>query len=369
MLFFRLAADADQFLTIAKFRALRKLWARVEAACGLAAEPAFISAETAWRMMARRDPQTNILRTTIAVFCASLGGADAISVLPFSAARGLPDDFARRVARNTQLVLLEESNLAKVTDPAAGSGALEDLTDQLGRAAWSLLQEIEAAGGAGAAIERGLIQQKVAAVRAQREASVAQLDDVFTGVSIFADLNETFARHTILPNPPPPVGEQPASTALAPIRLAQPFEMLRDASDRRLAATGARPKIFLACLGSQADFTARATFAKNFFEAGGIEAVSGQGDVSALGAAFANSGAALACLCGAHKTYASEAAPAAAALKKAGARHVYLAGRPGEQEPALRDAGIQTFIFEGCDALATLRGAYDILDIRWQATG
>ena len=122
MIYFRLAADADQFLTIAKFRALRKLWARVEEACGLAPRPAFVAAETAWRMMTRRDPYVNILRTTIAVFAAGLGGADAITVLPFTAALGLPDAFARRIARNTQLILLEESNLAKVADPAAGSG-------------------------------------------------------------------------------------------------------------------------------------------------------------------------------------------------------------------------------------------------------
>ena len=136
MIYFRLAADADQFLTIAKFRAIRKLWARVEQACGLAPAPAYVSAETAWRMMTRRDPYVNILRSTVAVFAAGVGGADAITVLPFTAAIGLPDGFARRVARNTQLVLLEESNLAKVSDPTAGSGAIEDLTQQLCAAAW-----------------------------------------------------------------------------------------------------------------------------------------------------------------------------------------------------------------------------------------
>ena len=174
MIFFRLSADADQFLTIAKFRSLRKLWARVEASCGLAAEPGFVSAETAWRMMAQRDPHVNILRATVAAFAAALGGADAITVLPFTAARGLPDRFARRIARNTQLVLLEESHLAKVADPAAGSGAVEDLTDQLCRAAWALFREIEAAGGVAAALGSGLIQQKVADVRAKRAAAIAR---------------------------------------------------------------------------------------------------------------------------------------------------------------------------------------------------
>ena len=190
MIFFRLAADADQFLTIAKFRALRKLFARVEQACGLQPEPIFISAETAWRMMTQRDPWVNVLRTTMAAFAAGLGGADSVTVLPFTAALGLPDAFARRLARNTQLILLEEANLAKVADPAAGSGGLEALTQQLCAAAWSLFQEIEAAGGAYAALESGLIQRKVAATRAERESAVARGRDPLTGTSEFPDIHE-----------------------------------------------------------------------------------------------------------------------------------------------------------------------------------
>ncbi len=173
MIYFRMSADADEFLTIAKFRALRKLWARVEDACGLTPKPAYVAAETAWRMMTKRDPYVNMLRTTIAVTAAGVGGADSITVLPHTAALGLPDAFARRVARNTQLILLEESNLAKVADPAAGSGAIEDLTGKLCAAAWAQFQEIEKAGGAWAALERGLVQKNVAAVRAERQKAAA----------------------------------------------------------------------------------------------------------------------------------------------------------------------------------------------------
>src|SRR5690606_2931148 len=133
MIFFRLSADADQFMIMAKFRSLRKLWARVEEASGLTPQPIFIAAETAWRMMTQRDPYVNMLRVTIAAFAAGLGGANAVTVLPFTAALGLPDEFARRVARNTQLILIEEANLAKVADPAAGSGGIEALTDDLCR--------------------------------------------------------------------------------------------------------------------------------------------------------------------------------------------------------------------------------------------
>ncbi len=128
---FMLAADADEFLTIAKFRALRKLWARVEQASGLTPQPAFVSAETAWRMMTARDPYVNMLRTTIAVTAAGVGGADSVTALPFTLALGLPDRFARRVARNMQLILLEESNLYRVADPAAGSGGIEALTTEM----------------------------------------------------------------------------------------------------------------------------------------------------------------------------------------------------------------------------------------------
>ena len=357
MIFFRLSADADQFLTIAKFRSLRKLWARIEAACALAPEPAFVSAETAWRMMARRDPHVNILRASIAVFAAALGGADAVMVLPFTAALGLPDRFARRIARNTQLVLLEELHLAKVTDPAAGSGAVEDLTDQLCRAAWALFQEIEAAGGIAAALAGGSIQQKVADVRAKRAAAVARRADALTGVSIFPNLAEAAATVDL---PAPARGRSAA--ALPPIRLAEPFEALRDASDRLLATTGARPKIFLATLGTPAEFTARATFARNFFEAGGIEAVGAEtADLPALAATFKAAAAPLACLCSSDKVYEKEAALAAEALEAAGARHIYLAGRPREQEAALKAAGVQSFIYEGCDALATLQAAHQML--------
>jgi methylmalonyl-CoA mutase len=359
MIFFRLAADADQFLTMAKFRAVRKLWARVETACALAPVPVFVSAETAWRMLARRDPQVNILRATIAAFAAALGGADAITILPFTAALGLPDRLARRIACNSQLVLLEESHLAKVADPAAGSGSVEDLTGELCGAAWALFQEIEAAGGIADALAGGLLQQKVAEVRGKRAAALARRQDALTGVSIFPNLYETQAK-VDAPMPAQPPARR--ADGLTPIRLAEPFEALRDASDRILATSGARPKIFLATLGAEAEFTARAMFAKNFFEAGGIEPVGGTTiQAPALTAAFEASGAALVCLCSSDKVYEKEAVAAAEALKATGAKRIYLAGRPRDQEAALKQAGVQSFIYEGCDALSVLQAAHQLL--------
>jgi methylmalonyl-CoA mutase len=363
---FRLVADADQFLTMAKFRALRLLWARVEQSCGLTPKPVFIAAETAWRMLTRRDPYVNMLRATIATFSAGLGGADSITVLPHTLALGLPDGFARRAARNTQLVLLEESNLAGVADPAAGSGGIEELTQQLCEAAWALFQEIEKAGGPFAALEQNLLQNKVAAARAVREANIARRKEVLTGASEFPNLHE--AGVAVLDAKPVELAPTGATSitfdALPPMRLAAPFEQLRDRSDEILKKTGARPKVFLANLGTPADFTARATFAKSFFETGGIEAVDTEGfsDPHAPGAAFKASGAGLACLCSSDKTYAQHATAAAKALQAAGAKHIYLAGRPGEQEASLRAAGVTDFVFAGGDALAALQDVYQRLD-------
>jgi methylmalonyl-CoA mutase len=378
MIYFRMTADADQFLTIAKFRAIRKLWARVEAACKLTPKPATVAAETAWRMMTRRDPYVNMLRTTIAVTAAGLGGADNIAVLPHTAAIGLPDALARRVARNMQLILLEESNLYRVADPAAGSGAIEDLTAKLCAAAWSLFQSYEKAGGAWAALDQGMIQRDVASARKRRQSNSARRRDAITGTSDYPNLHEDAARVLDMPRVvlPAETNARPSIEPLPSIRLAEPFEALRDASDRMREATGRRPKVFLANLGKLSDFTARATFAKNFYEAGGIEAVTNDGfllssplpngevktDLAALVAAFEASGAKLACLCSSDKVYEADAAEAVRELAAAGAT-VHLAGRPGTHETAWRQAGVTAFIFADCDVLSTLRAVHDRLGL------
>jgi methylmalonyl-CoA mutase len=266
-------------------------------------------------------------------------------------------------------------------------------------AAWSLFQEIEQAGGAAAALEQGLIQAKVAAVRAEREKAIAQRRDALTGTSEFPDIAEapvdvlapfplapSFSlageRHRpsrAAPSPSPRLpsgygegrGEasaQGGGEKIAPLpcgRLAEPFEALRDASDRVLEQTGARPKVFLANLGDVADFMARATYAKNFFEVGGIAAVTndGFGSREEMLAAFKASGASLACLCASDARYAVDAAEIATALRAAGATHISLAGRPGELEAALRSAGVDTFIYAGCDVVATLTAAHAIVGV------
>jgi methylmalonyl-CoA mutase len=253
-----------------------------------------------------------------------------------------------------------------VSDPAAGSGGIEALTQQLCEAGWTLFQEIEKAGGAFAALEQNLIQSRVAATRTMRERDILSRNKVLTGATEFPNLHE--ARVAVLEAEPivlPPYGEAKLSfNALSPMRLAVPFERLRDRSDRILKEQGGRPKIFLANLGTPADFTERASFAKSFFEIGGIEAIDTDGftDAAALAPAFRSSGAALACLCSRDKIYAEHAVIAAQALQAAGAKHIYIAGRPGEHEAAFRSAGVQEFVFAGADVVAVLQELYRLTE-------
>ena len=165
---FSLSVDQDQFMSIAKIRALRRLWSRVQEACAIDPAPATIHAETSYRMITRKDPETNILRSTIAAFSAAIGGADSISIVPHTAAHGLADPFARRIARNTQLILADESHLGFVSDPAAGSGGMEALTDALCEKAWTEFKAIEAAGGLLAMLASGAFQASVTASASDR---------------------------------------------------------------------------------------------------------------------------------------------------------------------------------------------------------
>lgn len=216
---FTLVADADHFLTVAKLRALRRLWARVEQACSLEAKPIRLHAETAWRMLTRRDGHTNILRNTIAAASAILGGADSLTVLPHTSAMNRPDAFARRVARNTALVLLEEAHLGRVADPAAGSGAFEALTDALCVEAWGLFQSLEREGGLAQALRSGTWQRRIGAVQAARQAAFASGNATIVGVTRFAPPAE--ARGSL---PPPLESERAPSNAMPSWRDAEAFE-------------------------------------------------------------------------------------------------------------------------------------------------
>ncbi len=405
---FTLAADADLFLTVAKIRAARKLWGRIAEACGASPEKrtAPITALTAPRMMSKRDPWVNILRTTVACFGAGIAGADAVSVLPFDSALGYSRELGRRIARNTQIVLQEETGANKVVDAAGGAYLFETLTDKVAEAAWAFFQEIERAGGMATALMSGLIAQKIAAVATERTKNLARRKDTLTGVSEFANIHEDSiaADHpdiaavltrrdqgpvgTIAKVPEPADGPLMAAlvkaaseganvlamakalagspitmTPLPQHRLADGFEQLRDQADAFKTKFGVSPKVFVANIGGAADFTARASYAKNFFEAGGIEAIMGAGgvDVAAIAKEFGATGAAFAVICSTDTLYTAHAALLAKALKAAGVATLYLAGRAGEAENMLKAAGVDDFIYMGCDVLAVLSAGHQKL--------
>lgn len=331
---FRLAVNADQFSSIAKLRAMRRLWARVAEVSGASeGTAARVHAVTSSAMMTRRDPWVNMLRTTVATFAAGVGGADAVTVQPFDARLGLPDDFARRIARNTQTLLLEESSLARVVDPAGGSWYAESLTEGIAQAAWTWFTEIERAGGLAAALESGLVADRLAATWARRRRDIARRKAPLTGVSEFPNLDETLPERDPAPRRP--------GGGLQVVTYAQDFEALRDRSDAHAEATGARPRVFLATLGPIAVHTARASFAANLFQAGGIETVTGAPEE------FGTSGAAVACVCSSDRLYEEQAAEAARVLRDAGAVKVWLAGK-GSYE------GVDAGVYAGCDAIEVL---------------
>jgi methylmalonyl-CoA mutase len=181
--------DAEYFTGVAKVRAARALWARITDACGVSV-PAVIEARSSQRMLTRADAWTNLLRLTSAGFAGAVGGADAIVLGTFTDAIGLPTAFGRRQARNTQLVLMEESHLGRVADPAGGSWYLDRLTDQLARAAWGGFQAIEAAGGIVKALESGLVSDIVGATRAAQEAAFADKSRKILGVTAFPNADD-----------------------------------------------------------------------------------------------------------------------------------------------------------------------------------
>ena len=328
---FRIVADDDQFMTIAKFRAARRLWSRVAEVLGHPeGGAARLHAITSPAMMTQRDPWVNMLRTTVAAFAAGVGGADTVQVLPFDAAipGGYPTaaaGFPRRIARNTQLLLLEESHIGRVLDPAGGSWFVEDLTETLAAEAWSHFRQIESRGGFRAA--RVWIQDEIDQIRARRADDIAHRRTAITGVNEFPNLAEA----------PLPQADSAATTQ----RYACAFEELRNRSDRCLERTGARPRVLLLPLGPLAEHNVRTTFAANLLASGGIEALNpGTVDAGTAGAAVREAGATIAVLCGTDARYGAEAGPVAAAARAAGADQVCLAGPekavgdlPAEQRP------------------------------------
>ncbi len=364
-----MSTGATFFLDIAKLRAARVLWARLMQAAGGSDEPVRLHARTSVRMLTRRDPWVNILRSTTGAFAAAVGGADIVTVTPFDHLLGPTGRLGRRIARNIPIILEQESHLGRVADPAAGSWFVESLTDELCERGWALFQEIEGRGGMAAVLADGWLKERVDEVAAQRDRAAAKRKAPVTGVSEFPNLGETLPE-AVAPdldalraewNAPGalarPGGEPMTVAAFPERRPAAAFEVLRDASDARLRDTGARPRAFLAALGPVAVHTARSGWSRNMLEAGGLEALpsGGSDGPDQAAAAFRDSGAGIAVICSSDDVYAEQAAATARALKAAGAAAVVLAGRPGDREAEWREAGVDHFIHVGCDVLDVLR--------------
>ena len=360
---FTMAADADIYLTTTKFRALRRLWAKVLQASGVEDVSVRINAVTAARMMSARDPWVNILRGTAACFAAGVGGANSITILPFDTMLGLPTRFSRRIARNIQVILQEESYLSQVADPTAGAYAFETITTDLTRKAWEEFQKFEAGDGFVACLKSGALSAKLTETWRRRKIKLDNRQEPLTGVSEFPNIHEKMPEAGDMPAFVEDI--KPAGESLEPLtfhRSAEDFEALRSFSDKVLAEKGARPSVFLANLGSVAQHTARAMFAKNFFEAGGIEAHGSDGfdGVAALVQAFADSRSDMAVICGSDALYESEGEVIVTALKDAGCKQIYLAGRPANAK-SLAGTGVTDFIFMGSDVLSILQRAMTLL--------
>jgi len=404
---FDLSVGTHHFLAIAKLRAARRVWARIIECCGGKGDVGAmrIHARTGLRTLTQRDPYVNLLRNTVGVFAAGIGGAESITSIPFDIMSKQPDEFSRRIARNTLLILQEEARLNHVVDPAGGSWFLEKLTQQVADKAWEIFQQVERRGGMQQALTTGWVSEQVNAAYVPRAKNIARRKQGITGVSEFPNVTEerltappvdNAALHAAavrrLNDSRPADGAKSVAAAtdkiaaaiqaatagasigqlakalgfhLASIQtrpfivrnFAKPFEDLRDASDAWEAQHGRRPTVFLANMGPVAHHTARATFSKNFFEAGGFAVIGNNGwkDAEAAAAAFQGSGATVAVICSSDKLYPEIVPVVAGKLKAAGAKAVVLAGQPGANEAAWRAAGVDRFIFVKCDVLGTLQ--------------
>ncbi|MCC6677914.1 MAG: methylmalonyl-CoA mutase small subunit [Phycisphaerales bacterium] len=410
---FSYAVGCGFFLAAAKLRAARRMWARVVEACGGGAEARrmVMYARPSKRVLTTRDPWVNLLRNTACVFAAGIGGADAIASAPFDSTLGEPSALGRRIARNTHHLLMEECRLHRIADPAGGSWYIEKLTDELAQKAWVILQAIEARGGMARALADGWIAGQIDTAAQPRIHNLATRKEIVVGVSDFLDVHES------APHPAPPdrariiadacrrlaaraarpsgdeapapiggpagersawaarraaagasIGELSADLGVGPGRaavlkaavavhpFAEPFEHLREASDRYTDQCGSRPRVALAAIGPVAERLPRVNFCRNLFAAGGFEVLGGEGDgsIAAAAAAFAASGAHLTVICGSDEQY-TQAVPALAPLlRSAGAHQIILAGNPGPAEAAYRAAGVDRFVFVRCDVVALL---------------
>lgn len=407
---FTLSIGPDFFMEIAKLRAMRPLWARIVRELGGSEQAAVLRAHarTGIYNKTRHDPYVNMLRTTTEALSGVIGGVDSMAVGAFDECLGLPDEFSRRIARNTQVILQEECELTAVIDPAGGSWFIESLTAEVSRKSWDFFREIEKQGGITKALESGFVSDRIAAVHKEAEQQLSQRRRSLIGTNQYPNLGEQapaihlpeyeairakrsreLAAHRIsgeahadrviiealgrissadkdvIPHlvqavaTGATIGEitravrskAAAAPAIAPLpntRLAKMYEALRAASQTFRAANGHGPKLYLANLGALRRHKPRTDFIRSFFETGGFEVVNpaGSTDLAAIASQIAASGAKLVVICGHDEDYPVHVSPLIPAIKQAvPGITVLLAGHPGDHEATYKQAGLDDFIF------------------------
>lgn len=403
--FVQTGIDSHQFLAIAKLRALRLLWAKVVKACGgsPSSQHVLIHACTSRVSTAKRDPWTNVLRNTAEGFAAAVGGADAITITPFDRCLGVPEAVALRLASHTQLILAKEAHLSHVIDPAGGSWYVEYLTDTLARLAWAELQRIETQGGMEVALSSGFVATSIEHTVARKSKDIARRKTPIVGVSEYVNLQESPLHRSPAHAPESPslvpgkrlagwekklrqttpadrmktlqeasreglsvfdlfslLHPQPemvSGSPLFPFRGAMAWEVLRDRSDQYAGEHGHFPQIFLANLGPASAHKTRSDFTQRFLSAAGFEAITNDGFTSheAAAQAFVQSQAQAVVICGTDTAYQDSVEPLAVLLQAHSPKFIALAGRPGANETAWRNAGVTHFLYLGCDALSLLQ--------------
>ena len=344
-----LSCDADQFETIAKFRAMRLLWRKLTTVLNAGGTPLRLHATTSWRMMSRRDPWTNVLRNTVAAFSAGIGGADSVTVLPHTQPLGLPDRFARRIARNISLILQQESHLSKVSDPAAGAGIYDALSRSLAEQAWTHFQAIEEAGGFYNFTDNGGARSMIEPARTSRLAEMTSRKIVSIGNSHFAVLDEPEAE-TLMPRP-----LEPADDDFGDLRDGLLFEHL--CYRAQALSLNHEAAVLLICLGEPKRHKARETFASDFFAAGGLKTTSLALSADSGLSTYQADQTPIVCFCGSNEDYDNLADALVSELRTAGAQRILLASQS-------EVAGVDDRIFKGCNAVAVLGKTLSLLEER-----
>ncbi|MFI5323254.1 MAG: methylmalonyl-CoA mutase family protein [Thermodesulfobacteriota bacterium] len=405
---FSFSISSNYFMEIAKLRAARLLWAHIVEQYGSKDESSkemkIVTRTSSWNKTVF-DPYVNMLRSTVEAMASAIGGSDIITVLPLDSTYKEPDEFSRRMARNTQLILKNESYLDRVIDPAGGSYYVEKLTDSIAASSWELFRTVESKGGIVEALKSGFVQDEIRKTRNERDADIASRKVISLGVNQYPNPDEEGPRKIDSGIPGKPLKRSvndfkarstqymerltkylsgkgsmlgdvlPGAEAnpelkierLEPYRGAEAFEKLRLDAIRYKRETGLTPKVFLLPVGNPSMRNARASFSGNFFTCAGFKIIENQGFDTADGGVRAalKSGAKIVVICSSDADYTEYAPEICRKLKEKNPDiRIITAGNPKENAVALKASGVDDFIHARSNALQILRKYQEIYGIR-----